>query len=278
MKEPVKVGKDMKRGASYQGIPYVWVLVFGLLLSPLATASLYGKDLPGFMTYRGRVVDAETSEPIEGAVVVAYWERCWPGLGAGTLCDVDWIKESMTDEKGEWSITGPKGVLYPSIARQVLGFLVRWTRPPFFLVYKPGYYKWGGDFYTPRGFLALPYIGATTDVRGIVIIDNEEVKIPTEPEKRCCMDTKDDVPFYSFPDPFEVLRTTDFSFRQNTECRGVPRTTVNFWSQEYWVLGLRKITSPKERAKDRLPGGLLYQERMPMLMKVIAEEMKTQIK
>ena len=59
-------------------------------------------------TFKGRVIDADTKEPIEGAVVVAVWgtETTTPTATHSNLKD---LKECLTDKNGEWSLTGPKG-------------------------------------------------------------------------------------------------------------------------------------------------------------------------
>jgi|SRR3990172_743478 len=59
-------------------------------------------------TFKGRVIDADTKQPIEGAVVVASWsgDRGTPTGGTSRLEDV---KEVLTDKNGEWTIKGPRG-------------------------------------------------------------------------------------------------------------------------------------------------------------------------
>ena len=94
-------------------------------------------------TFKGRVIDADTKEPIEGAVVVAEWmtERDTPTATHTNLKDV---KECLTDKNGEWSIRGPKGrddwpIPYMSL-------FIPYTKGPAFIVFKPGYCSW------PKGF------------------------------------------------------------------------------------------------------------------------------
>jgi len=60
--------------------------------------------------YKGRVIDAETSKPIEGAVVSATWykEEATPAGSASTYYD---SYEMLTDKNGEFSIPG-KGLLF----------------------------------------------------------------------------------------------------------------------------------------------------------------------
>jgi hypothetical protein len=96
-------------------------------------------------TFRGKVIDFETTEPIEGAVVVAIWyeERATVAGGDTRLKDV---KEVLTDMSGEWSIVGPEGRNYDLLPG--LSFLtgIYFTREPIFIIFKPGYCSW------PEGF------------------------------------------------------------------------------------------------------------------------------
>ncbi len=101
-------------------------------------------------TFKGKVIDADTKEPIEGAVVVAAWHETAyvPPHGETRLKDV---KEILTDKNGEWMIKGPKGV-EPGIiigTIQMIWSLLTGkyhTKPPEFIIFKPGYCSW------PEGF------------------------------------------------------------------------------------------------------------------------------
>ena len=55
-------------------------LILAMVMLPLG---LMGADLFGNVTFRGKVIDADTLKPIEGAVVVATWDKCHPGIGEG---------------------------------------------------------------------------------------------------------------------------------------------------------------------------------------------------
>ena len=94
------------------------------------------------VTYHGRVIDADTKLPIDGAVVVASWpeERGTMAGGTSRLHDV---KETLTDKNGDWSINGPKGTSskFLSDVYSILTFITGayYTEPPEFIVFKPGY-------------------------------------------------------------------------------------------------------------------------------------------
>jgi len=124
-----------------------------------------GKD----RTYHGRVIDADSKEPIEGAVVVAEWktERTTPTATHTNLKDV---KECLTDKNGEWSISGPKGRADELIPG--LSLFIPYTKEPIFTIFKPGYCSW------PLGF----YINACKDKLkpggNGKIIEGESIELP----------------------------------------------------------------------------------------------------
>lgn len=101
------------------------------------------------VTYHGRVIDADTKLPIDGAVVVASWseERGTMAGGTSRLHDV---KETLTDKNGDWSINGPKGTSseFLSDVYSILTFITGayYTEPPEFIVFKPGYCAWKEGF------------------------------------------------------------------------------------------------------------------------------------
>jgi hypothetical protein len=114
----------------------IWFYVIVLLtfIIPCAHAKIF----------KGKVIDADTKEPIEGAVVVAVWktERTTP---TATHVDLKDVKECLTDKNGEWSISGPKGradELLPG-----LSLFIPHTKEPEFIIFKPGYCSWPNAFY-----------------------------------------------------------------------------------------------------------------------------------
>ena len=54
-----------------------------LVLVGLAVGALPAVDALAAGPYRGRVIDAETKEPLAGAVVLVYWLRNAPAIGHG---------------------------------------------------------------------------------------------------------------------------------------------------------------------------------------------------
>jgi hypothetical protein len=94
-------------------------------------------------TFKGRVIDADTKEPIAGAVVVAVWktETTTP---TATHSNLKEVKECLTDKDGEWSIMGPKGRADEPIPGSSL--FIPYTKEPEFIVFKPGYCSWPNGF------------------------------------------------------------------------------------------------------------------------------------
>lgn len=111
-----------------------------LLLILLAVESASGA------TFKGKVIDADTKQSIEGAAVVASWseERATPTGPTTRLKDV---KETLTDKNGMWLIEGPKGGEV-GIIKAIFSFLtgMYFTNPPEFIVFKPGYCSWPAGF------------------------------------------------------------------------------------------------------------------------------------
>ena len=94
-------------------------------------------------TYKGRVIDAGTKKPIESAVVVAHWKK-EKGVFLEMSTQTRDVKETLTDENGEWSIRGPKGNEIYNLHLLIISHIpfVWITDEPTFIIYKPGYCSW----------------------------------------------------------------------------------------------------------------------------------------
>ena len=55
--------------------------------------------------YHGKVIDSETLQPIEGAVVMAVWSKMY-GTAGGPVYKYYDARETLTDRNGEFSIRG----------------------------------------------------------------------------------------------------------------------------------------------------------------------------
>lgn len=111
------------------------MLLIGFAVAAIAIVLIYYFDQN--KRYWGKVVDAETGEPIVGAVVVIKWAEGEPTV-AGVSTRLKDVKETLTDENGEWELRGPRG---ENPLGMVLSFIpfVYYTKRPEFIIYKPGY-------------------------------------------------------------------------------------------------------------------------------------------
>jgi hypothetical protein len=142
-----------------------------LLLAPaclvVTTECVFAKDI----TYRGKVIDTDSREAIEGAVVVIYWLKAWQTV-SGENTELKEVKETLTDRNGEWSIRGPKGEEndpHPYVSF-FLGF--SYIREPSFIVFKPGYCSW------PEGFSIEPCAGRLKPAGIGEIVEGKAIELP----------------------------------------------------------------------------------------------------
>lgn len=110
---------------------YLITILTILLLLVVATPShafwwmVYHKP-----AFKGKVIDAETKEPIEGAVVVAVYNKELPGLlGGGAISSVINVRETLTDKNGEFYISSYTTMIQPLS-------LESWVN---FIIFKPGH-------------------------------------------------------------------------------------------------------------------------------------------
>ena len=101
--------------------------------------------------WRGKVIDAETKQPVEGAAVVAVWEKDISGP-AGTLQYFLDAEETATDKNGEFKIPFKIFLSIPGI-RQVKG--------PFFTIFKPGYGSFPEHQVSPQEIPDTYFLGKT---------------------------------------------------------------------------------------------------------------------
>ena len=107
-------------------IKFSLILTFLLFLNSTGCAGYY-PDMTG------TVVDAETGQPIEGAVVLVEWTKK-VGIGDYHTESVK-VVEVVTDEKGKFKVTG---IVKPFI------------EPPDMTIYKKGYVAWNNKVIFPE--------------------------------------------------------------------------------------------------------------------------------
>lgn len=78
----------------------IFLCVFAVLCIS-GCVTYFGSDGP----YEGRVIDKDTRQPIEGAVVHGTWYRAHPGPGGASHSYYD-SKEVLTDKDGSFKIEG----------------------------------------------------------------------------------------------------------------------------------------------------------------------------
>jgi len=147
-------------------------LVAALLMTLLLMLLWVPHTFPQDKTFRGKVIDSDTKEPIEGAVIVVYWyeARSTPFLGESTRLKE--VKECLTDKNGEWKIVGEEGRgLNPDPSSSVdTGSY--YTRKPEFIIFMPGYCSW------PKGFSVKSCQGRMRSTGAGTIMEGKTIELP----------------------------------------------------------------------------------------------------
>jgi hypothetical protein len=139
--------------------------------------------------FTGKVIDADTKEPIEGAVVVASWqEETATVAGPSTKCKD--VNETLTNKNGEWIIQGPRGRTGGSItALFTLLTGTYFTNPPQFIVFKPGYCSWPEGFMIDACKQGIRPGGQDKVAEGISVelpkLSNKEARLRSIPSTGC---------------------------------------------------------------------------------------------
>ena len=213
-------------------------------------------------TYQGKVIDAETKEPIEGAVVVAIWRQS-KGTMTGPRTRFKDSKETLTDKNGEWSIVGPEGYENKMISGflHIMGVFV--TESPVFIIYKPGYRTRN----MPGYFAAYPYVDRKHSIEGIVLVRPGDTRDDiTEFRKKY----GNSLPFIPVREPERKLSALDFSFEYSKDFRkvGWQRGIEPF--KVFTVIGLKKANTRQERLEALQ--SILKEGSQPILEGLMKEE------
>ena len=174
-----------------------------------ASAQAWDRYLDGYHgPYRGRVVDAETKQPIAGAVVVAVWSRqkIYP-LHSTTARYA--AREALTENDGTFVIH----------ARELEENAPRYTLKPYFQIFFPGYGAYRTLVFTQRGFQH----GTTFEGAGVTV---GLPRLKTRDERR------------------ENLRGVDPYTVSDTPFKDIPEFTRLF-NEERATLGLQPYPAPR---------------------------------
>lgn len=106
------------------------ILVFIMVYSTTCHASWFIYHKP---EYRGRVIDIDTGQPIEGAVVIAKYQKETFAPPVEPKSSVIHVKETLTDKDGRFT--------FPSYTTIIQPF--SWSYDVSFLIFKPGYLCYG---------------------------------------------------------------------------------------------------------------------------------------
>ena len=223
------------------------LLVFLSLAVAIMSADGFG-HCASMTSFEGRVVDADTLEPIEGALVVAIWME-WKGGGMLSKQRFRDARESLTDDEGKWSFQGLAGGTSPDSSGQILlSFLTGYRHePPQFFIYKKGYAGF-------PSFFARPYRNAKTDLYGIVLFNIGNTKEEREAYLEMNPSTLS-VFLVPIDEPEKKLRSLDFNFSYGPDVRRIPRSEYS--KDGYVVYGLNKTADIREMRNGRpsLPAG-----------------------
>jgi len=83
---------------------FTLILTFMLLLLSGVGMAMAGWLMYTGGPYRGQLLDAETRQPLEGAVVLFYWERDVYGGAGGPVAFFLEAKEVLTDKEGRFYV------------------------------------------------------------------------------------------------------------------------------------------------------------------------------
>ena len=250
-----------------------YILIGGVVLVCLVIMIPYACSRD--WTFRGKVIDYDTKEPIEGAVVVAEWLEARATI-AGESTRYRDVKETLTDKNGEWVIVGPKGRRYDPVPFWSFITGIHYTLHPGFIIFKPGYEVSSFMSHTRVSFTARVYVDKKYNLEGIVLtlreIEDEYIRrIDKEiPEKRIPYR----VPFIPMKDPERRLRNLEIPFDYDPDQVMRISTKVGHQFKTYTVLGLRKLNTTEERLRA-LPGKVARggaEEKQRNFIRLINEE------
>jgi hypothetical protein len=105
------------------------VASFALALFLMALLCFGSASVTWAETYHGQVVDAETGEPLKGAVIAVIWYKK-PILAMGGINYFHNARETLTDSEGRFSLDASEGINWNPFT---------FVQEPRIIIYHPGY-------------------------------------------------------------------------------------------------------------------------------------------
>jgi hypothetical protein len=100
------------------------LLVFAICMTPMTGCFVYHES-----AFKGTILDVDTKQPVEGAVVVAEYKKESMGVGAGSISSIIKVRETLTDKEGNFNISSYLTIKFP----------FTWKTQSILIIYKPGY-------------------------------------------------------------------------------------------------------------------------------------------
>ncbi|MFZ3090028.1 MAG: hypothetical protein WA240_05310 [Nitrospirota bacterium] len=122
--------------------------------------------------FSGKVIDAETKEPIEGAVVVVIWDKAIYGSPGGPSSYFQDAKETLTDKEGNFYIEKYYGFTINPLARIRNASLS-------LLIYKPGYIVFPSHMYFSK-FPKSPFKVSSPTLAKLFTKGKKDIKMEEE--------------------------------------------------------------------------------------------------
>jgi hypothetical protein len=92
-------------------------LAVTLIVAFIACLATAPSRSEGWGQWKGRIVDAETKQPLEGVVVLAYWLRSYASVGGWAASEVTDVEETTTGPDGRFSLPSHMTYTIPLIVK-----------------------------------------------------------------------------------------------------------------------------------------------------------------
>jgi hypothetical protein len=105
-----------------RNILLLFVLI--IVVAPMSGCFIYHEP-----AFKGTILDINTKQPIEGAVVVVEYRKEFMGVGAGSISSTINVRETLTDKEGNFRIPSYTTLIAPLSLQD----------KSIFIIFKPGY-------------------------------------------------------------------------------------------------------------------------------------------